>query len=637
MNARYLRRSGASGIILLGSGLALAFEPASAQAPSSNEPGQLDTGTLVAARGIAPEAELGSAPSGGAVAKDDRLAAAVGLRSQTPNSPDVVPALSKRPPQDISAEQLERTGSAAPIVKARAGDHGDFERIVFEWPEAIEHYVAQQAEQVTVAFGQPGRIDLSRVRHDIGPRVMEAWSEGGDVTSRVVLRLSPGATIDSFSLEDGRIVVIDVFGAMAAQTPVRAAPDPVQDSVEELKRALEQRDAVIESLLVRVEQLERNVALSRGDLDRIIAGGAGAAPAVGNRPDPQPGSQVAAAAEERSAPEPSPARSDPAESQRQAAPVSQDQGAGQQEDPERRETAQTEAPAPGQFEVDEEAAERALDFTLVEEGALLLPLGRAQVTPSFTYTRETGDFPVVVNPGSANPLLGEEDVRRNEFEFAADLLVGLPLDSQLELGLPYNLVDESTVNRVRGSAVQESSRTGEGLGDFSVGLAKTVLRERNWLPDVVLRVNWDTGTGERQNNDVFLDAGFQELTGSVSLIKRQDPLVFVGGGFYEWAYDQEDDVDPGNSYGFNIGTFLAASPNTSLNVVLNQSFGDEVEVAGQRIRGSDTVQSILTFGASAILTRNMLLNGAVGVGLTDDSPDYSVSLSLPIRFNTPGL
>jgi hypothetical protein len=31
------------------------------------------------------------------------------------------------------------------------------------------------------------------------------------------------------------------------------------------------------------------------------------------------------------------------------------------------------------------------------------------------------------------------------------------------------------------------------------------------------------------------------------------------------------------------------------------------------------------------------LDGAVGVGLTDDSPDYSVSISLPIRFSTPGL
>jgi hypothetical protein len=280
--------------------------------------------------------------------------------------------------------------------------------------------------------------------------------------------------------------------------------------------------------------------------------------------------------------------------------------------------------------VDEEAAERALDFTLVQEGALLLPVGRAEFTPSFTYTRQATDFPVFLGQ-----VIAEEEVRRNEFEFLASLRVGLPFDSQLELGLPYELVDQSAVDRVLGTEVQESSRTGHGLGDFSVGLAKTVLRERNWLPDVVLRVNWDTGIGERDNDDVALNGGFQELTGSVSLAKRQDPLVFVGGAFYETAFE-EDDIDPGDSFGFNIGAFLAASPTTSLRAVLNQSFTDDFEFEGRSIDGSDRVQSTLTLGASAILGRNVLLDGAVAAGLTEDTADYSVSIALPIRFSTPG-
>jgi len=163
-----------------------------------------------------------------------------------------------------------------------------------------------------------------------------------------------------------------------------------------------------------------------------------------------------------------------------------------------------------------------------------------------------------------------------------------------------------------------------------------MLREERWWPDVILRVNWDTGTGERQNNDVALDGGFQDIRGSVSLTKRQDPLVFVGGAFYETVFE-EDDIDPGDRFGFSIGTFLAASPTTSLSVVLNQSFIDEFEFGGQKIDGSDRVESILSFGAGAILGRNVLLSGAIGVGLTDDSPDYSVSISLPIRFSIPGL
>lgn len=297
-----------------------------------------------------------------------------------------------------------------------------------------------------------------------------------------------------------------------------------------------------------------------------------------------------------------------------------------------QQVAQTRPQAPGQVEVDEEAVDRALDFTLVQEGALLLPAGRAEFTPSFTYTRRTGDFPVFE---TGTGLLGELDVRRNQFQFVGNLLVGLPFDSQLELALPYNLVDQSSVIEVLGVTRQKSSDTGHGLGDLSLGLAKTVLREGRWWPDVVMRATWDTGTGEKDNNNVALNGGFQELTSSVSLAKRHDPLVLVGGAFYETAFE-DDGIEPGNTLGFTVGTFLATSPSTSLRVVLNQSFIDEFKVGGDRIQGSDQVQSALTLGASAILDRNVLVDVGVGVGLTDDSPDYSVSISLPIRFPVPG-
>jgi hypothetical protein len=120
----------------------------------------------------------------------------------------------------------------------------------------------------------------------------------------------------------------------------------------------------------------------------------------------------------------------------------------------------------------------------------------------------------------------------------------------------------------------------------------------------------------------------------VSLAKRQDPLVFVAGASYNAAFE-EDDLDPGDTLNFRIGTFLAASPSTSLYATLDQSFQDETEFDGRRIDGSDTVQSVLTLGASAVLGRDVLIDGNVGVGLTDDSPDYLVSVSLPIRFNLP--
>jgi hypothetical protein len=584
---------------------------------------------MCAPTGSAAKAQLSASFTQGSYAEQPRLTAA-GFQEHA--------AALERAQTVSHTEGFDPNASVAPRVDVRVGDHGEFERVVFEWPAAIDYDVVQHADQVTIAFSRSGRIDLSRLTNHPGRLVLDAWAENADATTQVTLRVVPNARVRSLDLKDGR-VAIDLFVGTAAQSLASPAPDPDRDTIEGLRRALEQRDAVIDDLLARFEQLtarfeqlERTVALSSGDLDRVTAGQARPMPWLGQAPRPEARSPSVAAVE---APADRPTAEPPATPEQQSATTVQErhdpESAGA---PASQDTAQGQAPAPGQVEVDEEAAERALDFTLVQEGALLLPFGRAEFTPSFTYTRRTNDFPVVVDPGGAN-LLGEQEVRRNEFEFDAGLLVGLPFDSQLELNLPYNLVNQSVADQVLGTEVDDSSDTGHGLGDFSVGLAKTVLRERNWLPDVILRVNWDTGTGEREDNDVALDGGFQELTGSASLVKRQDPLVFVGGASYEATFEK-DDIDPGDSLGFALGTFLAASPNTSLRVVLNQSFIDEFKFDGQSIDGSDRVQSILTFGASAILGRNVLLDGAVGVGLTDDSPDYSVSISLPIRFSTPG-
>jgi hypothetical protein len=40
-------------------------------------------------------------------------------------------------------------------------------------------------------------------------------------------------------------------------------------------------------------------------------------------------------------------------------------------------------------------------------------------------------------------------------------------------------------------------------------------------------------------------------------------------------------------------------------------------------------------GLSTVLGRGMLFDIVAGAGLTDDSPDYFVGISIPIRFDLP--
>ena len=148
-------------------------------------------------------------------------------------------------------------------------------------------------------------------------------------------------------------------------------------------------------------------------------------------------------------------------------------------------------------------------------------------------------------------------------------------------------------------------------------------------------MTWDADTGPEKDG-IELGGGFHSITGSLTALKRQDPLAFIASGFYRTSFEK-DDFEPGNEFGFNIGTVLAASPETSLSLSLQQTFSKARKVGGRSLPGSDQVSGVLVVGASSVLGRGLLLSVDAGVGLTDDAPDYFVGVSLPIRFNLPAL
>ena len=279
--------------------------------------------------------------------------------------------------------------------------------------------------------------------------------------------------------------------------------------------------------------------------------------------------------------------------------------------------------SPGAVVIEEGAAERALERSLTRAGALLLPSGVLEIEPGFTYSRREDTSPGFVTI-DGNTFVSE--IERNTNSLTANLAIrlGLPWDSQLEFGLPYRWRDVEFGTNFNFEPTGTTEQSAEGLGDLRVGFAKTLFREGLWRPDLVGRFTWDTDTGET--------GGFDELRGSLTAIKRQDPVTFIGGMSYEHTF-RKGQIKPGSSISVNFGTYIALSPETSLRFIFVGTHQNETELSGQMIAGSDRNIASFVLGGSTLLAPGTLLHFSTGIGLTNDADDFSIMLSLPIRLD----
>lgn len=360
-----------------------------------------------------------------------------------------------------------------------------------------------------------------------------------------------------------------------ANQPAMAQDAPSSMDRQDLERQLAERDAIIANLVSRVEQLERVMAMSAPQARVVTAAIPGSIPAGAN-----PG----------------------------AVPTSPDG-----------------VPASINAEAD-----RALERTLVQTGALLLPVGAFEIAPQFGFARQVNTAPTFITENDST-FVGTLERRHSLYIAGLSLRAGLPLDSQVEVSVPYQVVNQSLVTKVGFGAIGRTSSSGSGFGDVTVALAHTILHENGWLPDLVGRLRWNTGSGRMEDDGVMLGGGFASLGGSLSAIKRQDPLVFLGRFSYD-SFFSEKMIDPGDVIGVSLGALLAASPETSLRFTFDQQFISNVSFDGVRIDGSRRTLGFLTAGASSLLRRGVLLDVAASFGLTEDSPDYALVVSLPIRF-----
>jgi len=279
--------------------------------------------------------------------------------------------------------------------------------------------------------------------------------------------------------------------------------------------------------------------------------------------------------------------------------------------------------------VDELAAERALERTLVQAGALLLPGGAIELVPALSVTVGEFDFPVTADLGSGIES-ASVNIEREDIDLSLTARFGLPFDSQFEIGLPYRSVSETTRLSIGGIPSGETDQTGSGTGDITVGFSKTLLRESGFRPDIIGRIAWGSGQGDETDDGVFLGGGFESIGGSLSFVKRQDPLALLFSVGYR-GIRESDEIAPGDEFILSFGAALAVSPESSLFGSITQRSRSKTKISGEAIVGSDIDAVAMNFGLSTILSRGALLTLFSEIGMSADAPDYALGFTLPIR------
>lgn len=366
--------------------------------------------------------------------------------------------------------------------------------------------------------------------------------------------------------------------------------EELQQEIIRLKEADRVRDLAMKNLIRRIEQLERVVADSRSKKNNPQTSIA----------DDAPQKQLSAEVKERM----------------------------------RRES-----------EENYQLVQKAFEQRLTREGGMLLPPYQLVYEPSLSYAHASYDS-IVVDGFTVYPVLviGDivaERVRRDIITNNHSFRFGLPWDMQIDLVIPAGYERKRSF---RDDGTHVSNDT-DGVGDISLGLSYQLVKGARFLPDTVVGVNWKSKSGDdpyaQADTDVpSIGTGFETWGLSLTSMTIADPMVIYGG--VSAAYTLGDDkeighVQPGKSFGLNLGMALSLNLDTSLSFNYSYNYSLETEVDHQKIKGSDLTTSSFGIGLSRAKDDFLATDIDLAIGLTRDATDFQFTVSFPFEFSLADL
>lgn len=330
-----------------------------------------------------------------------------------------------------------------------------------------------------------------------------------------------------------------------------------------------------------------------------------------------------------------------------------------------------------------EQAQRPPEIAQIfDQPGVLTPRGRFILEPSLQFGYSSNDRVALVG-FTVIPaiLIGLIDVRQVKTTSATATLTaryGVTNRFELEARVPYVYIEGDTVSReiFTGSAQDSVFRAdGRGLGDVEL-TARYQLNRGG--PDRAFYVAWlryksRTGkdlfevvtdcvtrcvanaTGTGLPLELPTGSGFEAIQPGLTWLYPSDPVVFFGSfsylhnftrsnvsrtvltgapeGFPQSTTEFIGDIEAGDIIGMNVGVGLALNEKAAISLGYDQSIVGKTKQNGEDAPGAvRVILGTLVLGGSYRFSDRASLNVALGVGVTRDTPDTSLSVRVPISF-----
>lgn len=279
-------------------------------------------------------------------------------------------------------------------------------------------------------------------------------------------------------------------------------------------------------------------------------------------------------------------------------------------------------------------------FQSAEKNYSLLKKGQQALTYSFDYTY-TADQRLdlsIVNNQVRNLDIAPSATHTftNSFSYDYGFLDNLTFGTRVPLVAQYD--------------TQRHLQT-YGVGDVSF---TTRWQPMPYVPGKIsttLFASFTTKTGTSPytidvQRELSTGSGYYSIAGGASVSKVLDPVVIYGSGSLSYNFPVKglnqvrgarllQEVDPGAGISGSMGFSYSLSYDISLSASVQLGYSNQTTLKfsdGSEAVATSSMSAVMNFSLGTRVSEKTIVNTNVGFGLTPDSPDVSIGVSLPINF-----